>query len=32
MSLLEETVNDAEFVFEAVIEDMKVKKELFESK
>ncbi|XP_076442203.1 3-hydroxybutyryl-CoA dehydrogenase-like [Babylonia areolata] len=30
MSILEEAVNDAEFVFEAVIEDMSVKKDLFE--
>ena len=31
MSLLEETVNDAQFIFEAVVEDLGVKKDLFES-
>lgn len=30
MSILEEAVNDAEFIFEAVVEDLGVKKELFE--
>jgi hypothetical protein len=32
MSRLEETVNDAEFILEAVIDEMEVKKALFESK
>ena len=31
MSLLEEAVNDAEFIFEAIIEDLEVKKDMFES-
>ena len=31
MSLLEEAVNDAEFIFEAIIEDMEVKQDMFES-
>nr|KAG5695947.1 hypothetical protein BaRGS_017528 [Batillaria attramentaria] len=30
MSLLEETVNDADFIFEAIIEDLEVKKDIFE--
>lgn len=32
MSRLEETVNDADFIFEAVKEDMEIKKDLLESK
>ena len=32
MSRLEDTVEDAEFIFEAVIEDLEIKKDLFESK
>ena len=32
MSILEEAVNDADFVFEAVIEDMNIKQDLFERK
>ena len=31
MSLLEEAVNDAEFIFEAVMEDLEIKRDLFES-
>ena len=31
MSLLEEAVNDAEFIFEAIIEDLEVKQDMFES-
>ena len=30
-SRLEETVRDAEFVFEAVVDDLEVKQDLFES-
>ncbi|XP_013395922.1 peroxisomal fatty acid beta-oxidation multifunctional protein AIM1-like [Lingula anatina] len=30
MSLLEETVNDADFIFEAVVDDLKVKQDIFE--
>lgn len=30
MSMLEEAVNDAEFIFEAVIEDLEIKQDLFE--
>lgn len=32
MSRLEETVNDADFILEAVKEDMEIKKDLLESK
>ena len=32
MSRLDETVEDAEFIFEAVVEDVEIKKDLFESK
>ena len=32
MSRLEETVRDAEFILEAVVDDMKVKQDLFESR
>ena len=32
LSQLEETVRDAEFIFEAVVDDLKVKQDLFESK
>lgn len=32
MSRLEETVNDADFIFEAVKEDLEIKKDLLESK
>lgn len=31
LSRLEETVNDAEFVIEAVIDDLNIKQDLFES-
>jgi hypothetical protein len=31
MSTLEETVNDADFIFESVIEDLEVKADLMES-
>ena len=31
MSRLEETVRDAEFIFEAVVDDLTVKQDLFES-
>ena len=32
LSRLEETVNDADFIFEAVKEDLEIKKDLLESK
>ena len=32
MSRLEETVNDADIIFEAVIDDLKVKQDLLERK
>lgn len=32
MSLLEETVNDAEFILEAISENLEAKKDMFESK
>ena len=32
MSRLEETVKDADFIFEAVIDDLDIKQDIFESK
>ncbi len=32
LSRLEETVRDAEFIFEAVVDDLQVKQDLFERK